>query len=162
MFEHPRQIVKVVAAYAHWQLGKTERHGEILQEMLRKYDSEHPITNSDEFTTALTLCCNAKNALARQRGYTPEILVLGKSRILPGTNSQDQIDASQVLAECPSPEGIASETNWPKEKRPEKRSSWRTITIEFKGLSSESQDRIVEPIRTETLSCCGNPLLVNR
>lgn len=99
--------VKVVAAYAHWQLGKTERHGEILQEMLRKYDSEQPITNSDEFTTALTLCCNAKNALARQRAYTPEILVLGKSRILPGTNSQDQIDASQVLAECPSPEGIA-------------------------------------------------------
>ena len=99
--------VKVVAAYAHWQLGKTERHGEILQEMLRKYDKEHPITNSDEFTTALTLCCNAKNALARQRGYTPEILVLGKSRVLPGTNSQDEPDASHVLAECPSPEGIA-------------------------------------------------------
>lgn len=67
--------------------------------MLRKYDKEHPITTSDEFTTALTLCCNAKNALARQRGYTPEILVLGKSRVLPGTNSQDEPDASHVSQE---------------------------------------------------------------
>ena len=99
--------LRVVAAYAHWQLGKTERHGEILQEMLRKYDHEHPIQNSEEFMKALTQCCNAKNALSRHRGYTPEILVLGKSIQIPGVNSTDQIDASHFLAENQTPEGLA-------------------------------------------------------
>ena len=100
-------VVRVVAAYAHWQLGRTERHGDILQDMLAKYDREHPIENSEQFAIALSLCCNAKNSLARARGYTPEILVLGKSSPLPGSNAQNGTDASQYLAECPSPEGLA-------------------------------------------------------
>ncbi len=99
--------LRVVAAYAHWPLGKTERHGEILQEMLRKYDHEHPIHSSDDFAKALTQCCNAKNALSRHKGYTPEILVLGKSIQIPGVNSTDQVDASHFLAENKTPEGIA-------------------------------------------------------
>ena len=99
--------LRAVAAYAHWQLGKTERHGEILQEMLRKYDHEHPIQSSEEFVKALTQCCNAKNALSRHKGYTPEILVLGKSIQIPGVNSADQVDASHYLAENQTPEGIA-------------------------------------------------------
>lgn len=99
--------IGVVAAYAHWQLGKTERHGEILQEMLRKYDHEHPIQNSEDFMKALTQCCNAKNALSRHRGYTPEILVLGKSIQIPGVNSTDQVDSSHFLAENQTPEGLA-------------------------------------------------------
>lgn len=100
-------VVRVVAAYAHWQLGRTERHGDIIQDMLAKYDVEHPIENSVQFSTALTLCCNAKNSLARAKGYTPEILVLGKSSPLPGSNAQNGTDASQYLAECPSPEGLS-------------------------------------------------------
>ena len=100
-------LVKVVAAYAHWQLGKTERHGDILQHMLQKYDHEVNIENEDQFQSALIQCCNAKNSLARHKGYTPEILVLGKSQILPGSNSQDELDASQYTAVTNSPEGIA-------------------------------------------------------
>ena len=100
-------LVKVVAAYAHWQLGKTERHGDILQNMLQKYDHDFNIENEDHFQTALIQCCNAKNSLARHKGYTPEILVLGKSQALPGSNSQDDIDAAQYLATAPTPEGVA-------------------------------------------------------
>ncbi len=103
--------VRVIAAYAHWQLGKTERHGSILQDMLQKYDHEQGITNSQEFDIALTQCCNAKNQLARYKGYTPELLVLGKCRHEPGSATQDAPDAAQYLADCPSPEGIAFRAN---------------------------------------------------
>ena len=37
--------LRVVAAYAHWQLGKTERHGDILQHMLQKIDHDMSIEN---------------------------------------------------------------------------------------------------------------------
>lgn len=100
-------LVKVVAAYAHWQLGKTEKHGDILQHMLQKYDHDFQIETEDQFQTALYQCCNAKNSLARHKGYTPEILVLGKSQILPGSNSQDDLDATQYTAISSTPEGIA-------------------------------------------------------
>ena len=39
--------LRVVAAYAHWQMGKTEHHGDIIQDMLHKYDIEHPIQSED-------------------------------------------------------------------------------------------------------------------
>ena len=103
--------VRVVAAQAHWQLGKVERHGEILQEMLHRYDTEHNIKTSHDFNIALTHCCNAKNALSRHQGYTPEILVLGKSRKLPGAVSQDIQDASQYLADSETTEGINFRAN---------------------------------------------------
>ena len=69
---------RVVAAYAHWQMGKVERHGGILQGMLEKYHHDNPIRSSQDFEEALHHCCNSKNALSRAKGYTPEILVLGK------------------------------------------------------------------------------------
>ena len=99
--------LRVIAAYAHWQLGKTERHGDILQHMLQKFDHEKAITHDTEFSAALDHCCAAKNSLARHKGYTPEILVLGKSRHLPATNSSDQPDAAQYLAASDTPEGVA-------------------------------------------------------
>ena len=98
--------LRVIAAYAHWQLGKTERHGDILQHMLRKFEIDNPILHDSDFASALDHCCAAKNALARHKGYTPEILVLGKSRHLPASNSSDQPDAAQYLAASDTPEGI--------------------------------------------------------
>lgn len=103
--------IRVIAAYAHWQLGKTERHGSILQDMLEKYDHEHSITNSQEFDVALMKCCNAKNQLARHKGYTPELLVLGKCRREPGSVTQDVPDAADYLADGMGPEGIAFRTD---------------------------------------------------
>ena len=99
--------LRVIAAYAHWQLGKTERHGDILQHMLQKFHHEKAILHDSDFAIALDHCCAAKNSLARHKGYTPEILVLGKSRHLPATNSSDQPDAAHYLAASETPEGVA-------------------------------------------------------
>ena len=98
--------LRVVAAYAHWQMGKTERHADILQDMLHKFDTDHAIHSEDQFKTALRHICCAKNALSRAQGYTPEILVLGKSRPLPGNLGEDVPTAAQYLAESNTPEGI--------------------------------------------------------
>ena len=93
---------RVVAAYAHWQMGKVERHGEILQSMLRSLDKDQALSTSREFEDGLYQCCGAKNALSRVQGYTPEILVLGKSRRLPGSLANEPFDAANHALE---PEG---------------------------------------------------------
>lgn len=87
-------LPRVVAAYAHWQMGKVERHGEIIQSMLRCLDKDNPITTSKDFEEGLFQCCGAKNSLSRVQGYTPEILVLGKSRRLPGSLTNEPFDAA--------------------------------------------------------------------
>ena len=84
----------VIPTSAHWQLGRAERHGAVLKNMLDKYDMERPIDNPHEFSQSLIHLCQAKNALTRHEGYTPEILVLGKSRRLPGSNCSEPCDPS--------------------------------------------------------------------
>ena len=85
----------VIPAEAHWQLGRCERHGAILQHMLEKYEIEHPIDSDEALTEALVQCTMAKNSLSRHRGYSPEILVLGKASQIPGCNSNEDQDASR-------------------------------------------------------------------
>ena len=97
--------LRVVAAFAHWQMGKVERHGEIVQHMLERFDQDQHIQNEEEFKDALHHVCNAKNALSRTKGYSPEILVLGKSRHFPGNLDTDEPQASHYLAENFGPEG---------------------------------------------------------
>ena len=84
----------IIPGEAHWQMGKCERHGAILQSMLNKYQSDHAISNFEDFDQALIQILNAKNSLSRHRGYSPEILVLGKSRHLPFSNSDDELGPS--------------------------------------------------------------------
>ena len=98
--------LRVVATYAHWQLGKTERHGDIIQHMLQKYESDHNIQTPEQFKEALQHCCQAKNSLSRAKGYTPEILVLGKMSHLPASVVEDPFQASHHLANSDSPEGV--------------------------------------------------------
>ena len=88
-----------VAAEAHWQLGRCERHGAILQTMLDKYQQDQPISSDDEFEMALQHCCAAKNSLSRYRGYSPEILVLGKSRHVPASNMNEEPGPADMLAD---------------------------------------------------------------
>jgi len=98
--------LRVVAAFAHWQMGKVEGHGEILQHMLERFEQDVIIDNDDQFKDALHHLCNAKNALSRTKGYSPEILVLGKSRHLPSSLDSDEPQASHYLADSETPEGI--------------------------------------------------------
>ena len=84
----------VIPAEAHWQLGRCERHGSILQHMLEKYEIDLPIDDDHMMSEALIQCTNAKNSLSRYRGYSPEILVLGKATQIPGSNSSEDPDSA--------------------------------------------------------------------
>ena len=88
-----------IAAEAHWQLGRCERHGAVLQTMLDKYQQDHSIGTDEEFEMALQHCCAAKNSLSRYRGYSPEILVLRKCRHTPASNLNEEPGPSDLLAE---------------------------------------------------------------
>lgn len=91
---------------AHWQIGKVERHGGILQEMLKKYEQEHPITSYTNLQTALSHCTSAKNALSQKQGYSPETLVFGKGSRIPASISSDEQLPSHLLADDDTQEGI--------------------------------------------------------
>ena len=96
----------VIPTEAHWQLGRAERHGALLKHMISKYHEEHPIQNQQDFEQALIQLCNAKNAMSRHEGYTPEMWVLGKMKPVPGSNSNSFLDsASFASLEDQSPEG---------------------------------------------------------
>ena len=95
------------APYAHWQNGRCERHGDILQSMLTKVDLEHPIETYDELQQALLQCTGAKNKLSIRRGYSPEVLVFGKCAKLPGSLSSSEGESSLASADREDALGIA-------------------------------------------------------
>ena len=95
----------IVPAESHWQMGRGERHGAIIQRMLDKYQVDHAISSEQDLKEALSQCTMAKNSLSRHKGYSPEILVLGKSRHTPSCNSNDPIDSSAWLYDNPDQEG---------------------------------------------------------
>ena len=77
--------VTTISAEAHFQNGKAERHGAVLQDMLSKFELEHDLNNYKEVQQALWYCTQAKNACGLRKGYAPEVLVLGKQTRLPGS-----------------------------------------------------------------------------
>ena len=56
---------KVTAADSHWQLGRTEIHGKIIQDMLDNVDREIGIETQEQFNLALLESFQAKNALGK-------------------------------------------------------------------------------------------------
>ena len=99
---------RVIPAESHWQLSRCGRHGGILQSMLDKWQVRFPIASYDDLEQGLVQCTAAKNSLSRHRGYSPEILVLGKSRHHPAANStNDENTAAEQMLEG-SPEESSS------------------------------------------------------
>ena len=96
---------RTCAAEAHWQNARTERHGGIIQLMLNKIDIEHPITNYDQMSTALSHVTSTKNQWSRHRGYPPEMLVFGKGVRVPGSITADPTVAAHATALSPMPDG---------------------------------------------------------
>eukprot|EP00435_Cladocopium_sp_Y103_P036353 s892_g9.t1 len=90
---------QVIPGEAHWQLGRCERHGAILQSMLDKWQVENPIHTYADLENALQHITAAKNSLSRHRGYSPEILVLGKSRHLPACLSNEELGPADWLVD---------------------------------------------------------------
>ena len=91
---------------AHFQNGKAERHGSILQNMLNRYEKEHAIHNYHDLKQGLWWCTQAKNAYSIRKGYSPEVLVLGKQTRLPGSVCSDELLPAHMLADSESAQGI--------------------------------------------------------
>eukprot|EP00435_Cladocopium_sp_Y103_P051911 s2127_g16.t1 len=104
-----RHDVKPVttAPLAHWQNGRCERHGQILQSMLDKIDHEMPIQTYKELQQALAQCTHAKNTLSIRKGYSPEVLVFGKSSRIPGSVTSCESMSSMASADRTDAYGIA-------------------------------------------------------
>ena len=93
-----RNIEPIITTEA-WHRGRVERHGHVIKTMLSRFDQDKAIENQFEFDQVLLACFQAKNALARHQGYSPEQIVLGKAAKLPASlTADDQVD-SHALAE---------------------------------------------------------------
>ena len=96
----------MIPTEAHWQLGRAERNGSVLKHMIEKYHMEHTIRSDEDFSQGLLQLCNAKNAMSRYEGFTPELLVLGKMKPVPGSVSHGYLDSAGYLGlESESTEG---------------------------------------------------------
>lgn len=102
--------VRTIATDAHWQNSRAERHGGILQEILKKMDQEESINTYDQLEIALGFATSVKNQWSRHRGYPPEILVFGKQRRVPASVNSDHQCASHGLADSMCPEGVRFRT----------------------------------------------------
>ncbi len=89
-----------------WQNGRAEKHGHIIKQMLDRYDNEEMISSPQDFDGILQACFQAKNALAWHQGYSPEQIVLGKSKKLPASLCSDESSVAHSLA---IGEGLESE-----------------------------------------------------
>ena len=82
-----------------WQRGRVERHGQILKRMLSRCDLERPIENEQGVDRVLLACFQAKNALTRQHGYSPEQIVLGKATKVSASLTSDEHASAHSLAD---------------------------------------------------------------
>ena len=98
--------VSTISTNAHWQNGKAERHGEILGQMLSKFDLEQPMVSAVDLQQALAHCTQAKTALSIRKGYAPKVLVLGKSTRLPGAVCSDEQLPAHALADAEHCHGL--------------------------------------------------------
>ena len=83
---------------SHWQMGKAERHGKFVQEMLTKIDCERNINDYNDLQQALNMSTQSKNSLSVRHGYSPEIIVFGKQSRLPGSILSDESIPSHLSA----------------------------------------------------------------
>ena len=98
--------LNTISPEAHFQNGKSERHGAILQRMLSKYDLEHPINSYQDLQRSLWFCNQAKNSCGLRKGYAPETLVLGKQTRLPGSVASDHLLPAHLLADSDCAVGL--------------------------------------------------------
>ena len=97
---------KVIATEGHWQNAHIERHGQILQQILSKMDTEDPIDDVSKLEAALTMATHTKNQWSRHRGFPPETLVFGKMVRVPGSVVSDLQCSAHSLAESDHAEGL--------------------------------------------------------
>ena len=100
----------IIPPEAHWQLSKSERHGDILQHMLSKFEEDFPIESYADLQVALAKSTSAKNACSLRHGFSPEVLVFGKGLKIPGSLSSDDGLPAHSLASEESGQGLQFRT----------------------------------------------------
>ena len=108
-----RRDVKPIttAPHAHWQNGRCERHGQIIQNMLDRIDREMPIQTYQDLHQALVQSTHAKNTMSIRKGYSCEILVFGKSSRIPGSVASSETESSMASADREDAHGITFRRN---------------------------------------------------
>ena len=74
--------VHPIAGEAHWQLGRTERHGGWFARILEKALAEHPPSTKEEWENCVQHA-HVKNSMIQSYGYTPHQHVFGKNPEVP-------------------------------------------------------------------------------
>ena len=72
-----------IAADAHWQLGKTERHGQWFEQIFERITDEVRPTTAEEFVDCVIQAQVAKNSLISVSGASPYQLIFGKNPRVP-------------------------------------------------------------------------------
>ena len=76
-------LVKTTAAEAHWQLGRTERHGGWFKRVLQKVIEQHSPTSREEWLECVQHS-HVKNQMIQSYGLTPHQFVFGRNPEIPG------------------------------------------------------------------------------
>ena len=76
-------VMHHIAADAHWQLGKVERHGQWFQSIFKKVCDEHPPMSAEDFVDRVSQTQQAKNSLISERGASPFQHVFGRNPSIP-------------------------------------------------------------------------------
>ena len=76
-------VMHHIAADAHWQLGKVERHGQWFQSIFKKVCDEHPPLSAEDFVERVSQTQQAKNSLISERGASPFQHVFGRNPSVP-------------------------------------------------------------------------------
>ena len=83
LFEADGSVTKLIAAEAHWQLGRTESHGGWFGRVLDKVIQEQ-VPNNKETWEMCVRQAHVKNQLIQNYGYTPHQFVFGRNPTFPG------------------------------------------------------------------------------
>ena len=83
LLENQGVTVRVIAAEAHWQLGRTENHGGWFARVLERVVKEQTPRNRAEWESCVRHA-HVKNQMIQSYGYTPHQHVFGCNPSLPG------------------------------------------------------------------------------
>ena len=75
--------VSIIAAGAHWQLGKTEVHGGLFAKVLSRVLEERSPQTKEEWLDCVRHC-HIKNSTIQTHGFTPSQVEFGKNPEIPG------------------------------------------------------------------------------
>lgn len=81
--------ITTIAAEAHNQLGKVEKHGHLFEVILQKVIDQVQPRDRTEYEQCVIQTCNAKNELLNHKGLSPCQLVFGRNPRVAGDLVQE-------------------------------------------------------------------------